>query len=71
MQAFASTDCGIDYSIDPEQERRELHLYNAYQLVSQLAFTSITLAEALSVLDSAGGDISKAAGVILSKFEHS
>jgi protein-tyrosine phosphatase len=71
LQDYAAAECGVDYDSGNGQCREtDLLLYNAYQLTAQLAFTGVTVDVAMRALDAQDGDLSAAAGRILSRFEH-
>jgi predicted protein tyrosine phosphatase len=78
LQDYAEIECLVDYtsSLSGEEEgdecdkrEREISLYNAYQLISQLSFTGVTLEQATCCLERYNGDICMAANSILSQFE--
>ena len=55
--------------MEPDRRDREMNQYNAYQLVSQLAFTGVTIDHAVAALEHRNGDIQGAASYILSAYE--
>lgn len=72
LQDYAVAECGVDYKSETNASREmELFEYNAFQLTAQLAFTGVSLEEAKRILEFESGDLSAAAGRILSRFEHS
>jgi predicted protein tyrosine phosphatase len=71
LQHFNQSHCGAAYDDDGVQLKAELDEYNAFQLVSQLAFTGVSLDQARIALRACGGDITAAAGRILRNFENS
>ena len=71
LQSFGEIHCFVDYTTgDSDKREEETRLYNAYQIISQLAFTGVTLPEAQIALERCGGDVSMAANRVLSRFEH-
>jgi protein-tyrosine phosphatase len=63
LQHFAETSCGV---VCTEVEKHaETQDYNAYQLVSQLAFAGVTLEQARTAMTNTNGDIQAAASTLL------
>lgn len=79
LQKFAETECGIIYYTNSDEVDKkndvedlrayELNLYNAYQLVAQLDFASVTLADAKRALQKYHGDVSASASYLLGGFK--
>ena len=69
LQNFSRSHCGVVYDDEGIKMKSELDEYNAFQIVSQLAFTGVSLDQARAALRACGGDITAAAGRVLRNFE--